>query len=106
MKNRAFQEQQKRNFVSQPALSNAIRQLEDELGCLLFTRSKRGVSRTREAEQLYPMAIRMIGELEKIPSLLKPQQPREKLTLAVMPELPHHYVSAFIRHHSVLPEAE
>ncbi|AMO55380.1 LysR family transcriptional regulator [Endozoicomonas montiporae] len=87
-----------RSFVSQPALSNAIRQLEEELGCLLFSRSKKGVTPTREAEQLYPMALRMIAEIEKIASVLKQQQNREKLSLAIMPELPHQYVAAFLHH--------
>ena len=86
-----------RSFVSQPALSNAIRHLEEELGCLLFHRSKRGVAPTREAEQLYPMAIRMISELEKIPNLLKAQQTRQTLTVSVMPELPHQYVADFLK---------
>lgn len=84
-----------RSFVSQPALSNAVRHLEEELGCLLFNRSKRGVTPTREAEQLYPMAIRMIGDLDNIPSLFREQVKREKLTLSVMPELPHRSVAEF-----------
>ncbi len=86
-----------RNFVSQPALSNAIRHLEDELDCLLFNRSKKGVIPTREAEQLYPMAVRMIGELNKIPNLLKEQQTRQTLTLSIMPEVPHQYVADFLK---------
>ena len=85
-----------RSFVSQPALSNAIRHLEEELGCLLFNRSKRGVAPTREAEQLYPMATRMINELDKIPELITRQQKRQTLTISMMPELPFHYVSDFL----------
>ncbi|MGI9279231.1 MAG: LysR family transcriptional regulator [Endozoicomonas sp.] len=96
-----------RSFVSQSALSNAIRHLEEELGCLLFNRSKRGVAPTREAEQLYPMAVRMIGELNKIPDLLKEQQKRSTLTLSIMPELPHRYVAEFLeRSAPVLKEHE
>ena len=82
-----------RSFVSQPALSNAVRQLEDELGCLLFNRSKRGVIPTIEAEQLYPMALRMIGELDSIPKLFKNKEKQEHLALCIMPELPPGYVS-------------
>ncbi|WP_095210235.1 LysR family transcriptional regulator [Endozoicomonas ascidiicola] len=86
-----------RTFVSQPALSNAIRHLEEELGSLLFNRSKRGVTPTREAEQLYPMATRVINELERIPERLKAQHKRQTISIAVMPELPHHYMGEFLR---------
>lgn len=82
-----------RSFVSQPALSNAIRQLEDELGCLLFHRSKRGVTPTTEAEQLYPMAMRMIGDLDSLPKLFAGEAPKSELTLAIMPELPQRYIA-------------
>ena len=37
-------------FISQPAVTQAIKQLEKELGGLLFTRSARGVTLTREGE--------------------------------------------------------
>ena len=82
-----------RSFVSQPALSNAIRQLEDELGCLLFNRSKRGVTPTTESEQLYPMAMRMIGELDSLPKMFTGKEQASELTLAIMPELPQRYIS-------------
>lgn len=40
-------------FLSQPSVSRAIANLEEELGCRLFTRSKKGVELTPEGEQLY-----------------------------------------------------
>ncbi|MGY0218561.1 LysR family transcriptional regulator [Endozoicomonadaceae bacterium StTr2] len=82
--------------VSQPALSNAIRQLEDELDCLLFNRSKRGVIPTPEADQLYPMANRMVGELDSIPKLFKQTQHTGTLTIGMMPELPHRHVAELL----------
>ena len=39
--------------ISQPAVSQAIRQLERETGARLFVRSSRGVSLTREGEILF-----------------------------------------------------
>jgi DNA-binding transcriptional LysR family regulator len=38
---------------SQPNITRIIRQLEKELGCLLFSRSNKGVSLTREGELLF-----------------------------------------------------
>lgn len=40
-------------FLSQPSVSRSIANLEEELGCRLFTRSKKGVELTPEGEQLY-----------------------------------------------------
>lgn len=40
-------------YSSQPAVSRAIRNLEDELGCVLFQRSKHGVEFTHEGQILF-----------------------------------------------------
>lgn len=40
-------------YITQPALSRSIKQLEDELGCCLFTRTPKGVRLTKEGEILY-----------------------------------------------------
>ncbi|WP_263322269.1 LysR family transcriptional regulator [Endozoicomonas sp. Mp262] len=96
-----------RSFISQPALSNSLRQLEEELGCLLFNRSKQGVIPTAQAEQLYPMALHMISELNSIPNLFQGRQSTEALRLTVMPELPQRYLArVFKKIHQILPEIE
>lgn len=40
-------------YLSQPSVSRSIANLEEEIGCRLFTRSKKGVELTAEGEQLY-----------------------------------------------------
>ena len=40
-------------FISQPAVSQAIKQLEHTLGCSLFFRAPKGVNLTKEGEMLY-----------------------------------------------------
>ena len=40
-------------YISQPAISKSIQKLEESLGCLLFTRSSRGVALTEEGALLY-----------------------------------------------------
>lgn len=43
-------------YISQPAVSRAIKQLENDIGCQLFVRSSRGVKLTKQGEILYKYA--------------------------------------------------
>lgn len=55
-------------YITQPAVSRAIRQLEDELGCTLFSRTPKGVKLTQEGEVLYhyiEQAFNFISTAEK-----------------------------------------
>ncbi len=40
-------------YITQPAVSRSIRQLEEEMGCVLFVRTPKGVKLTLEGEILY-----------------------------------------------------
>ena len=51
-------------YVSQPAVSQAIMQLEERLGCTLFNRSKRCVKLTSEGEVLYSYVNNAISLIE------------------------------------------
>src|SRR5262245_38985357 len=74
----------RRCFVSQPSVSAAIASLEADVATPLFVRHKRGVSPTAAAERLYPIARRMIDELEAVPKLFRAPRPRPTLTLGLM----------------------
>lgn len=52
-------------FVSQPALSGAIRELEDEIHIVLFIRTNRGIVITTEGEEFLSYARQMV-ELHKM----------------------------------------
>jgi DNA-binding transcriptional LysR family regulator len=51
-------------FVSQPAVSMAIRQLEERLGHPLFIRSSKGVTLTPEGQLLYSYLSRALGLID------------------------------------------
>jgi LysR family hydrogen peroxide-inducible transcriptional activator len=53
-------------FVSQPALSLAIKKLEDELGIILFERSRTDVSITQAGQAIINQAIIVLDEAGKI----------------------------------------
>lgn len=54
--------------VSQPSLSAQIKLFEDELGYLLFNRTKRSVILTKEGEHLLPYAKRILDEVKLFPN--------------------------------------
>lgn len=51
-------------FVSQPALSASIKELENELGILLFDRTNKGISLTDEGREFISYAKKALGQYE------------------------------------------
>ena len=65
-RNRSFSKASEENRISQPTISEHIKNLELELGCVLFDRLGRSIVPTREAEMLYPRALQIIESLDEI----------------------------------------
>ena len=76
-------------FVTQPSLSKAVKDLEDELGVALFERSTRSVRLTPAGEQLVPMARRIVGEFDTGLQLMqnRAEQEAHRLAVAALPSL-------------------
>lgn len=55
-------------FISQPAISNAIKELEKNLECILFIRKNKGVELTPYGEKLYDKCKSAIDKLDDIQS--------------------------------------
>ena len=61
-------------FVSQPTLSVAIKKLEEELGVILFERSKTEVAVTPVGERIVEQARRVLSELEGVKRIAQQAQ--------------------------------
>ena len=57
--------------VSQPAVSNAIRDLEQELNVKLFYRVKKKMAITKEGEYFYEKSLQIISEVDALSSSMK-----------------------------------
>jgi LysR family nitrogen assimilation transcriptional regulator len=57
--------------VAQPALSQQIAQLEEQLGVSLLLRSARGVRPTAAGEVLYREASSILGRLQQLPGIVR-----------------------------------
>ncbi len=58
-----------KSFVSQPALSLAIKKIENELGILIFERNRMGISLTSVGEKIVNQAQKVLEEVEKIKAI-------------------------------------
>jgi len=58
-------------FVAQPALSQQIAELEEQLGVSLLKRSARGVRPTAAGEVLYREASAILRQVEQLPSIVR-----------------------------------
>ena len=73
---RHFGRAAERVFVTQPALSLAIKKLEEELGTIIFERRQGQIALTPLGEQLVHQAQRVLEEAEQ----LKIMPPKVKIT--------------------------
>jgi len=65
----SFSDAAKQLYITQSAVSQHIRSLEDELGVLLFARGRKGAKLTAQGELLFSYAKRAIEELEDAENL-------------------------------------
>jgi DNA-binding transcriptional LysR family regulator len=77
----------RRCFISQPSVSAAIAVLESELGAKLFVRHRRGAAPTAAAEQLYPTARRLVGEVHALRAAFRTPPVARRLTVGLMRSL-------------------
>ncbi|CAM1372719.1 LysR-type transcriptional regulator [Tenacibaculum litopenaei] len=87
----------KRNFVSQPNVSNGIKDLEYQLGVVLFHRSKKGVVPTAEGHQLYPRAKRLVTELNDLSQQFKTLDFTCEITIGIASGLAQEQKQQFFR---------
>ncbi len=70
-KERNFRRASEKCFVSQPALSLAIKKLEQDLGVIIFERSRTDISPTPIGEKIIEQAIKAIEEVNHIREIAK-----------------------------------
>jgi DNA-binding transcriptional LysR family regulator len=86
-KHRHFARAAQACHITQPALSNALRALEDEFGVAIIKRARTYGGLTREGEAVLDTAQRMLREVEKLTQELEStaESPRGALRMAAVP---------------------
>ncbi|MBE1441225.1 LysR family transcriptional regulator [Paenibacillus sp. OAS669] len=64
----SMNEAAKRLFISQPSLSNAIKDLEEEIGITIFERTNKGISLSKEGAEFLGYARQVIEQAELLES--------------------------------------
>jgi DNA-binding transcriptional LysR family regulator len=65
-KNKSFTKASEELHISQPTISEHIKNLENSLECKLFDRLGRSIMPTVEADLLYPKALQILEDLDQI----------------------------------------
>ncbi len=63
---KSFTKASERMHISQPTISEHIKNLENEFSCRLFDRLGRAIAPTPRADSLYPKVLRLLDDLERL----------------------------------------
>lgn len=86
--------------VSQPSLSTQIQKLEDELGIIIFDRSKKPIMATEVGKEVIEQAKLILKEHKKLDYIagLGSGKPKGEFELAVIPTLAPYLIPVFLGH--------
>src|ERR687894_2946185 len=95
----SFNRAAQRLHISQPPLSNQIKQLEEELGVLLFKRTSRGVKMTEAGEVLLEEARRIFVQVDQTVRVVQRVGHGEvgRLTLGFVPSASNEVLPPILR---------
>jgi DNA-binding transcriptional LysR family regulator len=96
---KSYREASRRIYVAQPAISQAVADLEDELGLKLFERTKRHVQLTPEGEVFHTEAVRTLAQAEAAVNTAKRAAKGEvgKLSIGFLGSATSAFLPALIR---------
>ena len=72
-----------KSFVSQPALSLAIKKIENELGVLIFERNRMGISLTTVGEKIVNQAQIVLEEVDKIKAISEAERNTQQVEVKI-----------------------
>lgn len=91
-------------FVSQSAVSNAIRELEEELGVIIFHRSNRGISLTDDGRELVSQITPIVERSRKILRYYGERQAENRVKLSIAAQRYPFCAKAFVEFLHLLNE--
>ena len=98
----SFVEAAKKRYVTQPALTTQVKNLEEELGVMIFDRTKKPIIPTTIGEQIIEQAKEVTNQSRKLHDLVVEYQRVEKgdLSIGIIPTISPYLVPLFINNFS------
>ncbi len=98
----SFVDAAKKRFVTQPALTTQVKNLEEELGVMIFDRTKKPIVPTLIGSQIIEQAKEVINQSRKLPDLVREYQQVEKgdISIGIIPTISPYLVPLFINNFS------
>lgn len=90
-------------FLTQPAISDQVRKLEEEYDVLLFNRHKKQVTLTRQGERLLEITHRMFDTEQQALDLLSESRALRAGTLRIVADAAHHLLPILAAFRSKYP---
>lgn len=90
-------------FLTQPAISDQVRKLEEEYDVLLFNRHKKQVTLTRHGQQLLEITHRMFDTEQQALDLLSESRALRSGTLRIVADAAHHLLQILGRFRAKYP---
>ncbi|MGE5451103.1 MAG: LysR family transcriptional regulator [Acidobacteriota bacterium] len=84
--------------VTQPVISNAIAQLEEELGVRLFTRQPRGLLPTAAAQRLFRLGGKLLADAQAVVETFQDEASHPRLSVRIHPAISIDHVQSLLRH--------
>ena len=89
----SFTQAAKELHVTQAAVSHQIKSLEDHLGIKLFSRIKRRVLMTEEAQMLLPAVISAFSSIQEALEVIREHDAEQTLTVSLTPQFASNWLS-------------
>ncbi len=98
----SFVEAAKKRYVTQPALTTQVKNLEEELGVMIFDRTKKPIIPTTIGEQIIEQAKEVANQSRKLHDLVGEYQRVEKgdLSIGIIPTISPYLTPLFINNFS------
>lgn len=86
-------------YISQPALTKQLTQLEKQVGHVLFLRKQKGIDMTEAGRFLYDKALFIINQLEILDRELEGFTKKTFLKIGALPSLATYYLPSILKNY-------
>lgn len=83
-------------YISQPALSKQLVQLEHDLGCQLFNRKNTGIELTKAGRFFYEKASVILADIEQLTFEMRGFSKRSTIKIGTLPSIGSHLIPSLI----------